>query len=82
MISALLAREQFPKQKADVGVRPKAYHHVGLLANEPPGPAELPFISSSETSISLSGRCCQSQVYGHGTLESPELYIHDVIDLI
>jgi hypothetical protein len=22
---------------------PKAFHHVGLLVNEPPGTAELPF---------------------------------------
>jgi hypothetical protein len=26
----------------------KAFHHVGLLVNEPPGPAGLPFIESSD----------------------------------
>jgi hypothetical protein len=31
-------------KKADVVERPKAFHHVGLLANEPPGTAGLPFI--------------------------------------
>jgi hypothetical protein len=31
-------------KKADVTERPKAFHHVGLLANEPPGMAEMLFI--------------------------------------
>jgi hypothetical protein len=31
-------------KKADVIERPKTFHHVGLLVNEPPGIAELPFI--------------------------------------
>jgi hypothetical protein len=30
-------------KKADVVEHPKAFHHVGLLVNEPPGTAELPF---------------------------------------
>jgi hypothetical protein len=29
------------KNKADVAEHPKVSHHVGLLANEPPGKAEL-----------------------------------------
>jgi hypothetical protein len=33
-----------PKQKADVAEHPKAFDHVGLLTNEPPGTAELLFI--------------------------------------
>jgi hypothetical protein len=31
-------------KKADVAEHPKAFDHVGLLANEPPGTAELLFI--------------------------------------
>jgi len=31
-------------KKADVAEHPKALDHVGLLVNEPPGTAELPFI--------------------------------------
>ena len=31
-------------QKADVSKRPQAFHHVGLLSNQPPGTAGLPFI--------------------------------------
>jgi len=37
----LLRRE---KKKADVAEHPEAFDHVGLLANEPPGTAGLPFI--------------------------------------
>ena len=32
------------KEKADVTEHPQGFDHVGLLVNEPPGPAELPFI--------------------------------------
>ena len=32
---------QHRKQKADVAEDPEVLHHVGLLANEPPGPAGL-----------------------------------------
>jgi hypothetical protein len=32
------------KKKADVAEHPTAFDHVGLLINEPPGSAELPFI--------------------------------------
>jgi len=35
-------------KKADVAEHPKVFHHVGLLIDEPPGPAGLPFIQSSE----------------------------------
>jgi hypothetical protein len=31
-------------KKADVAEHPKAFDHVGLLFNEPPGTAELLFI--------------------------------------
>jgi hypothetical protein len=31
-------------KKADVAEHPKAFRHVGLLVNEPPGKAELLFI--------------------------------------
>jgi hypothetical protein len=31
-------------KKADVAEHPKAFDHVGLLTNEPPGSAELLFI--------------------------------------
>ena len=32
------------RKKADVIEHPKAFHHAGLLVNEPPGTAGLPFI--------------------------------------
>ncbi len=35
-------------EKADVAERPKAFRHVGLLINGPPGLAGLPFIQSSD----------------------------------
>jgi hypothetical protein len=35
-------------RKADVAEHPKAFGHVGLLFNEPPGKAELLFIQSSD----------------------------------
>jgi hypothetical protein len=31
-------------KKTDVEKHPEAFDHVGLLVNEPPGPAGLPFI--------------------------------------
>jgi hypothetical protein len=31
-------------KKADVVENPEVFDHVGLLVNEPPGPAGLPFI--------------------------------------
>jgi hypothetical protein len=31
-------------KKTDVAEHPKVFHHVGLLVNEPPGPAGLLFI--------------------------------------
>jgi len=31
-------------KKTDVAEHPKAFDHVGLLINEPPGTAGLPFI--------------------------------------
>jgi hypothetical protein len=39
-------RLAFPasNKKADVEEHPKVSHHVGLLSNEPPGAAGLPFI--------------------------------------
>jgi hypothetical protein len=33
-----------PIKKADVTKNPEVFDHVGLLANEPPGPAGLLFI--------------------------------------
>ncbi len=35
-------------KKADAAKHPKVRNHVGLLFNEPPGAAGLPFIKSSE----------------------------------
>lgn len=32
------------QKKADVEEHPWVFFHVGLLFNEPPGPAKLPFI--------------------------------------
>ena len=34
---------QRPTKKADVAEHPEVFHHVGLLFNEPPGTAGLPF---------------------------------------
>lgn len=36
------------QKKANVARRPKVLNHVGLLFNEPPGAAGVPFIKSSE----------------------------------
>jgi hypothetical protein len=36
------------QKKADVAEHPKAFDHVGLLFNEPPGKSGLHFISSSD----------------------------------
>ena len=40
------ARTSWPPKtkKADVAEHPKVFDHVGLLFNEPPGTAGLPFI--------------------------------------
>ena len=35
-------------KKAGVAEHPEVFDHVGLLANEPPGPTGLPFIQSSD----------------------------------
>jgi hypothetical protein len=35
-------------KKTDVAEHPKAFRHVGLLFNKPPGRAELLFIQSSD----------------------------------
>jgi hypothetical protein len=40
----LVSDESQAKTKADVIKRPRAFHYVGLLSNEPPGTPELPFI--------------------------------------
>jgi hypothetical protein len=37
-------RPTSPKRKADVAEHPKAFDHVGLLFNKPPGAAGLLFI--------------------------------------
>jgi hypothetical protein len=39
------------QKKADVAEHPKAFDHVGLLSNEPPGRAGLHFISSSDCQL-------------------------------
>ena len=36
------------KKKADVAETPEGFDHVGLLFNQPPGTAGLPFNESSE----------------------------------
>lgn len=38
------ARLFMERKKTDVSEHPKAFEHVGLLFNGPPGTAELPFI--------------------------------------
>ncbi|MHB8974621.1 MAG: hypothetical protein ACYC4N_29685 [Pirellulaceae bacterium] len=44
------------QKKADVTERPKAFDHVGLLANSPPDMAGLLFISSSDDFGSAASR--------------------------
>jgi hypothetical protein len=39
---------QPPMEKADVVEYPEAFDHIGLLSNEPPSMAGLPFVSSSD----------------------------------
>ena len=41
---ALASVNATPMKKADVIERPQAFHHVGLLVNEPLGSAEMLFI--------------------------------------
>jgi len=40
------------KEKADAAGHPRGFDHVGLLVYEPPGPAGLLFIQSSDDSVS------------------------------
>jgi hypothetical protein len=40
-------------KKADVVAHPEMVRHVGLLSNEPPGLAELPFMRSSDDSFHI-----------------------------
>jgi hypothetical protein len=44
------------QKKADVAKHPKVLKHVGLLFNEPPGTAGLPFIKSSENEPPVSAQ--------------------------
>jgi hypothetical protein len=41
-------------KKADAGEHPEVFARVGLLGNEPPGPAGVPFIQSSDHPPPLS----------------------------
>jgi hypothetical protein len=47
---------QGKNKNADVIERPMAFHHVGLLVNEPPGMAGLLFIQSSNDSDPAAAR--------------------------
>ena len=38
-------------KKADVAEHPKVFHHVGLLANEPPAVADCSLFSQPKTSL-------------------------------
>ncbi len=40
----IYAMDHAKTKKNDVAEHPEVSNHVGLLANEPPGQAELPFI--------------------------------------
>ena len=41
-------------KKTDVAERPKAFHHVGLLVNEPPGPSRVAlYYSHPKTSLKI-----------------------------
>jgi hypothetical protein len=42
------ALDEACEKKADVAEHPGGFDHVGLLVNEPPGPAGLLFIQSSD----------------------------------
>jgi hypothetical protein len=43
------------QKKIGVAEHPLVFNHAGLLANEPPGKAELPFIKSSDDTRSCFG---------------------------
>jgi len=43
-VTATVRSHRKPNEKADAAEHPKAFDHVGLLVNEPPGQAGLPFI--------------------------------------
>ena len=55
MVAAIVPRHRKPK-KADVLEHPEVFAHVGLLFNEPPGQAGLPFIKSSDDFESFADR--------------------------
>jgi hypothetical protein len=42
-VVAIISRHRSEK-KADVVEHPEVFDHIGLLVDEPPGTAELPFI--------------------------------------
>jgi hypothetical protein len=42
-ISGIRTAREPARKKTDAAKHPKAFHHVGLLVNEPPGPAGLLF---------------------------------------
>jgi hypothetical protein len=44
LLVANVPGQEKAKKKADVAERPEAFHHVGLLVNEPPRTAGLLFI--------------------------------------
>ena len=64
-ILARCGRPQPPQlKKADVAKHPKVLNHVGLLCNEPPGTAGLPFIKSSDSN------CDRSRIKRHHWLRT------------
>ncbi len=53
MISTVLSHRR--QKKTGVAEHPLVFNHAGLLANEPPGKAELLFIKSSDDTHSCFG---------------------------
>jgi hypothetical protein len=60
-VTATARRHRKRNKKADVAEHPEVFDHVGLLVNEPPGQAGLPFTESSDNFDSnFIGAECES----------------------
>ena len=61
-------------KKADTEQHPaKVVFHVGLLINEPPGRAEMPFASSSAISFYEQSSCRTTTTEEEGASHSPNI---------
>jgi hypothetical protein len=58
----------FARKKTDVAERPEAFHHVGLLFNEPSAQADCSLDSHPKTSL-------QNQLAARGSLRRAAIYL-------